>query len=191
VVSAPATNILSPPQPATTRLTRLAGQASQATALTSGTVALLRAATPAERANVIERLIPPPRPRRGGRDDSFGFGEIQPYAALTAKVPASPPPLLSGGDRPPRRTQTPPTLNRCRSSRRRPTGPAERPDERASNRRPAGRRTTPASMLLLPRRRVAIGLALTLISTVATLLFRRASVAGPAARRTSGPRTSL
>ena len=62
---------------------------SLATAIVSGVVALIRAKYPRmNAANVINRLIRTARDNGDpGRDRYFGFGTIQPLAALTADVP--------------------------------------------------------------------------------------------------------
>jgi type VII secretion-associated serine protease mycosin len=72
---------------------------SDATAIVSGIAALIRSKYPDLSApNVINRIIRTARDAGPpGRDPQFGFGRIDPVAALTAKVPAvSANPLLEG-----------------------------------------------------------------------------------------------
>ncbi|GAA3453703.1 S8 family serine peptidase [Dactylosporangium matsuzakiense] len=68
----------------------LADGTSLSTAIVSGVVALIRSKFPQmNAANVINRLIRTARDNGNpGRDPKFGFGTIQPLAALTADVPA-------------------------------------------------------------------------------------------------------
>ncbi|WNM37127.1 type VII secretion-associated serine protease mycosin [Micromonospora halotolerans] len=72
---------------------------SDATAIVSGIAALIRAKYPDLSApNVINRIIRTARDAGPpGRDPQYGFGRVDPVAALTAKVPAvSANPLLGG-----------------------------------------------------------------------------------------------
>ena len=66
------------------------GGTSSATAITSGVVALVRAEFPdLDAANVVNRMIATGRDiGPAGDDDEFGFGLVDPVAALTANVPA-------------------------------------------------------------------------------------------------------
>jgi hypothetical protein len=63
---------------------------SPATAMVSGVAALVRARYPdLDAANVVNRLIKTATDRgQKGRDDSYGFGVVNPLAALTADVAA-------------------------------------------------------------------------------------------------------
>jgi type VII secretion-associated serine protease mycosin len=172
VVSAPSTNILVATPARNDPHYALGSGTSQATALTSGAVALLRSRYPGlNAANVIERLIATAHDKGpSGRDDSYGFGEIQPYAALVARVPGvTNNPLLTGGTPSDVDPQTPPTLQPV------PIQPA--PVQPVPSRQPqaAAAQEDSGSMLLMAAAiGVAIGLGVTLVSTIATLAFRRA-----------------
>ncbi|MEU2611859.1 S8 family serine peptidase [Micromonospora sp. NPDC007271] len=63
---------------------------SDATAIVSGVAALVRARYPKlDAANVVNRLIRTARDKGpAGRDDQYGFGTVDPLAALTRSVPA-------------------------------------------------------------------------------------------------------
>ncbi|WP_163512848.1 S8 family serine peptidase [Fodinicola acaciae] len=113
VVSSAAMNIIVPTRSGEGLGYRLSDGTSQATAITSGVIALIRAQHPdLDAANVIERLISTVQDKGPtGRDDAYGFGEVQAYAALTGnvqKVTANP--LQSESDGTPNETT--------------PTGPA-------------------------------------------------------------------
>ncbi|WP_432836610.1 S8 family serine peptidase [Dactylosporangium sp. CA-092794] len=99
VVAAPAVDIVS------TRPSGNYGVASgtsDATAIVAGVVALVRARYPGLAAAEVVRRIAVTATDRGrpGRDDEFGFGIVNPVAALTADVgPVSPGPVgsVAGG----------------------------------------------------------------------------------------------
>lgn len=175
VVSAPATNILVATPARNDPHYALGSGTSQATALTSGAIALLRSRYPAmNAANVIARLIATARDLGpAGRDDSFGFGEIQPYKALTANVPpVSTNPLLSGvpttgsdPDASPGHLQPVPIQ----------PAPMQPPREDPDRQPQAGSAVDDSGSMLLMAAAigVAIGLGITLISAIAIALFRR------------------
>jgi type VII secretion-associated serine protease mycosin len=91
VLAAPGEAII---HPVPTRLSKngyfVADGTSAATAIVSGIVALIRAKYPKlTAANVVNRLIRTARDRGpAGRDPQYGFGLVDPVAALTADVPA-------------------------------------------------------------------------------------------------------
>ncbi|GAA1676667.1 hypothetical protein GCM10009765_27510 [Fodinicola feengrottensis] len=98
VVAAPAMNIIIP-SPSADPSYQLSDGTSQATAITSGVVALIRAQYPnLNAANVIQRLISTVQDKGpAGRDNAYGFGEIQAYSALTGNVQqVTANPLLAG-----------------------------------------------------------------------------------------------
>jgi subtilisin family serine protease len=112
VLSAPAVDIVS----ADGRGHYIKGSGtSDATAIIAGVVALVRAKYPAlSAADIVHRLTSTATDRGPpGRDDQYGYGIVNPVAALTADVPpveaspsasaASPPPV---GDARPRRATT-------------------------------------------------------------------------------------
>lgn len=89
VLSAPATSLISS---ATSSFSpsgfQIGDGTSGSTALITGVAALVRAKYPdLDAANVINRLISTAK-SHGGRDSTFGYGEIDPVAALTASVPS-------------------------------------------------------------------------------------------------------
>ena len=67
----------------------IGGGTSGAAAITSGVVALVRAAHPdLDAPNVVNRVVSTARDiGPPGRDDEFGYGAVDPVAALTARVP--------------------------------------------------------------------------------------------------------
>ncbi|KUL29173.1 hypothetical protein ADL15_28845 [Actinoplanes awajinensis subsp. mycoplanecinus] len=88
---------------------RLATGTSDASAIVSGIAALVRAKYPdLDAANVVNRLIRTADDRgTSGRDDQYGFGEVDPVAALTADVAkVSANPLVAGGTTAPGGTDT-------------------------------------------------------------------------------------
>jgi type VII secretion-associated serine protease mycosin len=98
VVASPAMNIIVPSTSSDPSY-RLSDGTSQATAITSGVIALIRAQYPnLDANNVIQRLISTVQDKGpAGRDNSYGFGEIQAYSALTSTVrPVTENPLLAG-----------------------------------------------------------------------------------------------
>ncbi|HEY1179082.1 MAG TPA: S8 family serine peptidase [Phytomonospora sp.] len=91
-LSAPAANIqgVIPDGPGTDAGYRDGGSGTSiATALTSGVAALVRAKFPdASAADVVNRLITTAEDAGApGRDDQFGYGKVDAYAAVTADVP--------------------------------------------------------------------------------------------------------
>jgi hypothetical protein len=100
VVAAPATNITTTaPRVYSASRFQTGDGTSEATAITSGLVALIRARYPKlNAANVINRLIATTKDNGDpGRDQKFGYGTIRPLDALTANVPTvSANPLLDG-----------------------------------------------------------------------------------------------
>jgi type VII secretion-associated serine protease mycosin len=96
--------------PHTTSGYKTAGGTSAAAALVAGTAALVRSRYPKlDAANVVNRLVKtaddkgPP-----GRDDTFGYGIVDPVRALTADVPTvHTNPLGELSASPPAQTQTP------------------------------------------------------------------------------------
>lgn len=113
VVSSAAMNIIVPTRAGEGLGYRLSNGTSQATAITSGVIALIRAQHPdLDAANVIQRLISTVQDKGPtGRDSSYGFGQVQAYAALTGNVQrVSANPLQSETDGTPNETT--------------PTGPA-------------------------------------------------------------------
>lgn len=89
VLAAPAEKIMAP-DPFTPNRHALATGTSASTAIVSGVVALVRAKFPdLDAANVINRLIATVQDKGpAGRDDRYGFGVVDPVAALTASVPS-------------------------------------------------------------------------------------------------------
>ncbi|TDB72086.1 hypothetical protein E1182_23795 [Micromonospora sp. KC721] len=100
VLAAPMEDIISPrPAAVSANGFGVGNGTSDATAITSGVVALVRAKYPdLDAANVVNRLIRTALDRGpAGRDANFGFGAIDPLAALTRSVPAvTAHPLLAG-----------------------------------------------------------------------------------------------
>jgi type VII secretion-associated serine protease mycosin len=99
VLNAPAEQVIAPvPRGVTSNGYSLSTGSSSATALVSGVAALVRARYPdADAATVVNRLIRTADDRGAkGRDNLYGFGVVDPVAALTADVPAvSANPLLA------------------------------------------------------------------------------------------------
>src|SRR5205814_6835417 len=88
------------------------GGTSDATAITAGVVALIRSKYPTMSAvDVIHRLTATATDKGPkGRDDQYGYGIVNPYAALTADVPSASPapdasPSTSGVAEAPRATR--------------------------------------------------------------------------------------
>ncbi|WP_163512850.1 S8 family serine peptidase [Fodinicola acaciae] len=176
VVSAPATNILVATPSRNDPHYALGSGTSQATALTSGAIALLRARYPSmNAANIIERLIATARDLGpAGRDDSFGFGEIQPYKALTADVPVvSANPLLS--DTPTTRTDPEASPGHLQPVPIQPAPMQPGPSDEPVRQPQAGAAPDDSGSMLLMAAAigVAIGLGITVISSIAIALFRR------------------
>jgi len=100
VLAAPMEKITSPRPTSVTPSGYAAGSGtSDAAAIMSGVAALVRAKYPdLDAANVVNRLIRTARDQGpDGRDSEFGFGAVDPLAALTRSVPAvDAHPLLSG-----------------------------------------------------------------------------------------------
>ncbi|GAA2352921.1 S8 family serine peptidase [Dactylosporangium salmoneum] len=73
---------------------------SEATAIVSGVVALVRAKYPElSAAEVVHRITATATDKgKPGRDEEFGFGIVNPVAALTADVAPMPPSSSAGGD---------------------------------------------------------------------------------------------
>ena len=91
VLAAPAEQIIGPaPKSASANRYLVGDGTSAATAIVSGVAALVRARYPKlDAANVINRLIRTAQDRGAkGRDLQYGFGLVDPVAALTASVPA-------------------------------------------------------------------------------------------------------
>ncbi|RKN42803.1 type VII secretion-associated serine protease mycosin [Micromonospora endolithica] len=89
VVAAPEQDILTATNTSEQRGLRRDGGTSSAAAITSGLVALVRSKYPdLDAPNVINRVIRTAKDRGAtGRDPQYGFGAIDPVAALTADVP--------------------------------------------------------------------------------------------------------
>ncbi|WP_158554086.1 type VII secretion-associated serine protease mycosin [Micromonospora deserti] len=100
VLAAPSEEIISPrPTSVSPNGYGVGSGTSDAAALVSGVVALVRAKHPdLDAANVVNRLIRTARDEGpAGRDDRFGFGAVDPLAALTRSVPpVTANPLLAG-----------------------------------------------------------------------------------------------
>jgi type VII secretion-associated serine protease mycosin len=100
VISAPSEQIVSSaPKIKSSNGYQIGDGTSGGSAIVSGVVALIRAKYPdLNAANVINRLIVTSQDLgTPGRDDQFGFGEVDPVKALTASVPSvSANPLLAG-----------------------------------------------------------------------------------------------
>lgn len=100
VLAAPMQDIISPrPTSVMDNGYSIGSGTSEAAAIMSGVVALVRAKYPdLDAANVVNRLIRTAQDRGpAGRDDNFGFGAVDPVAALTRQVPAvDAHPLLTG-----------------------------------------------------------------------------------------------
>lgn len=100
VISAPSEQIVSSaPKIKSSNGYQIGDGTSGGSAIVSGVVALIRAKYPdLNAANVINRLIVTSQDLgTPGRDDQFGFGEVDPVKALTASVPSvSVNPLLAG-----------------------------------------------------------------------------------------------
>ncbi|GAA3457168.1 type VII secretion-associated serine protease mycosin [Dactylosporangium matsuzakiense] len=73
---------------------RLGTGTSDATAIVAGVAALVRARFPdLSAAEVVHRITATATDKgRPGRDDEYGFGIVNPVAALTAQLPSTPPP---------------------------------------------------------------------------------------------------
>ncbi|MGN9774563.1 S8 family serine peptidase [Micromonospora sp. H33] len=99
VLAGPMEDIISPrPRSVSPNGYGVASGTSDAGAIVSGVTALVRARYPdLDAANVINRMIRTARDGGGpGRDDQYGFGAVDPVAALTRSVPAVPSnPLLT------------------------------------------------------------------------------------------------
>jgi type VII secretion-associated serine protease mycosin len=111
VISAPMDEIISPrPYSASENGYGVASGTSDAAAIVSGVVALVRARYPdLDAANVINRLVRTAADEgASGRDERYGFGAVDPMAALTRDVPgvdanpllAAAPEAPAGGDAP-------------------------------------------------------------------------------------------
>ncbi|SCG64336.1 S8 family serine peptidase [Micromonospora coxensis] len=100
VLAAPMQDIISPrPTSVMDNGYSVGSGTSEAAAIMSGVVALVRAKYPdLDAANVVNRLIRTAQDRGpAGRDDDYGFGAVDPVAALTRQVPAvDANPLLAG-----------------------------------------------------------------------------------------------
>ncbi|MER7416646.1 S8 family serine peptidase [Micromonospora peucetia] len=100
VLASPMEDIISPrPKTVSSNGYGLGSGTSDAAAITSGVAALVRAKYPdLDAANVVNRLIRTARDQGpDGRDSQYGFGTIDPLAALTRSVPAvDAHPLLAG-----------------------------------------------------------------------------------------------
>jgi subtilisin family serine protease len=81
---------------------RLGTGTSDATAITAGVIALIRAKYPKMSAvDVVHRLTATATDKGPtGRDDEYGYGIVNPYAALTADIPAVSPSASPGGPSP-------------------------------------------------------------------------------------------
>src|SRR5205814_8664507 len=86
------------------------GGTSDATAITAGVVALIRSKYPTMSAvDVIHRLTATAIDKGPkGRDDQYGYGIVNPYAALTADVPTADPSTSAGPGSPAPSPATPP-----------------------------------------------------------------------------------
>jgi type VII secretion-associated serine protease mycosin len=95
VVSAPGVDVASTGAHGTYRL---GVGTSDATAITAGVVALIRARYPTMSAvDVVHRLTATATDKGPtGRDDQYGYGIVNPYAALTADIPATSPSATGG-----------------------------------------------------------------------------------------------
>ncbi len=102
VVAAPMEDIISPaPRAVSSNGYGVSSGTSASAAIVSGVVALLRSRYPdLDAANVVNRLIRTAKDQgAAGRDPQYGFGAIDPLAALTRSVPAvSAHPLVTGTD---------------------------------------------------------------------------------------------
>ncbi|MFY1619039.1 S8 family serine peptidase [Micromonospora sp. WMMD736] len=100
VIASPMESIISPaPKAVSPNGYSVGSGTSSAAAIISGVVALIRAKYPKlDAPNVISRLIETARDAGpAGRDPQFGFGRVDPVAALTRSVPAvTANPLLQG-----------------------------------------------------------------------------------------------
>ncbi|MET8251070.1 S8 family serine peptidase [Micromonospora sp. NPDC005197] len=100
VIASPMESIIAPaPKAVSPNGYTLASGTSSAAAIMSGVVALMRSKYPKlDAPNVISRLIETARDAGpAGRDPQFGFGRVDPIAALTRSVPAvTANPLLEG-----------------------------------------------------------------------------------------------
>ncbi|WP_234590014.1 S8 family serine peptidase [Micromonospora sp. MH99] len=107
VIAGPMDSIIGPvPKVVSPNGYSLGSGTSSAAALISGVVALIRAKYPKlDAPNVISRLIETARDAGpAGRDPQFGFGRVDPLAALTRSVPAvTANPLLKGEEAGPTR----------------------------------------------------------------------------------------
>jgi type VII secretion-associated serine protease mycosin len=86
---------------------------SASTAITAGVVALIRAKFPTLPATEVIHRLTATATDKGpkGRDDEYGYGIVNPYAALTAEVPPlapsrSPTPSSTAQDQPPQTSRT-------------------------------------------------------------------------------------
>ncbi|MEU4782019.1 S8 family serine peptidase [Micromonospora sp. NPDC023633] len=104
VLASPMEDIISPrPKSVSHNGYGLGSGTSDAAAITSGVAALVRAKYPdLDAANVVNRLIRTARDKGPtGRDSQYGFGAVDPLAALTRSVPAvDAHPLLTGAATP-------------------------------------------------------------------------------------------
>ncbi|MEH0819146.1 MULTISPECIES: S8 family serine peptidase [unclassified Micromonospora] len=100
VLAAPMEKIISPlPTSVSDNGYGVSSGTSESAAIVSGVAALVRAKYPdLDAANVVNRLIRTAQDRgAAGRDDEYGFGALDPMAALTRSVPnVSSNPLLTG-----------------------------------------------------------------------------------------------
>ncbi len=92
---------------------------SNSTAITAGVVALIRAKFPTMPATEVIHRLTATAIDKGpkGRDDEYGYGIVNPYAALTADIPplrasASPTPATTPVSTPPAKASPPPRGNR-------------------------------------------------------------------------------
>ncbi|MGW3895109.1 S8 family serine peptidase [Micromonospora profundi] len=106
VIAAPMESIIGPaPKAVSSNGYTVGSGTSSSAAIISGVVALVRAKYPQlDAANVINRLIKTARDAGpAGRDQQFGFGAVDPVAALTRSVPeVTANPLLEGATEPTR-----------------------------------------------------------------------------------------
>ncbi|MFD6563283.1 S8 family serine peptidase [Micromonospora profundi] len=106
VIAAPMESIIGPaPKAVSSNGYTVGSGTSSSAAIISGVVALVRAKYPQlDAANIINRLIKTARDAGpAGRDQQFGFGAVDPVAALTRSVPAvTANPLLEGAAEPTR-----------------------------------------------------------------------------------------